>query len=243
MFAQPQLSSSHCLHIKVAIHTCPTSGYSTKQSGNYNHHRSQYRGCQRKLTEMCARCARKFKLNGSGLRKHRCLAVNVQPFDHNAFDDGPLVFGLQQLRFLSKSHLKQLGFADPVQVATAAVKYLHLNSVFPQWQNVSVCQFDADKLDIVDDDCGRHPVPLWVAKPKAIVLEELLDEVAGVLEGLAQAVPCKLPKRQVEGLGYFTRHVLQRCQNQYEDTFRRQRPELVQKQLVVCDGICGLLSL
>lgn len=104
-------------------------------------------------------------------------------------------------------------------------------------------QFDADKLDIVDDDCGRHPVPLWVAKPKAIVLEELLDEVAGILKGLAQAVPCKLPKRQVEGLEYFTRHVLQRCHNQYEDTFRRQRPELVQKQLVVCDGICGLLSL
>ncbi len=147
----------------------------------------------------------------------------MQPFDYNAFDDGPLVLGLQQLRFLSKYHLKQLGFADPdpVHFATAAVKYLHLTSAFPQWQNVSVCQFDADKLDIVDDDCGRHPVPLWVAKPKAIVLEELLDEVAGILEGLAQAVPCKLPKRQVEGLEHFTRHVLQRCQNQYEETFRR----------------------
>ncbi len=63
----------------VAIHTCPTCGYSTKQSGNYNRHRNQYGGCQRKFTETCARCAR----NSGSLRAWRKLF-------HASFPNGRL---------------------------------------------------------------------------------------------------------------------------------------------------------
>ena len=60
--------------------TCSTCGYCTKQIGHYNKHVNKPGGCKRKEMENCAHCHKTFAVNGSGLRKHVCLATDLLPF-------------------------------------------------------------------------------------------------------------------------------------------------------------------
>ena len=111
--------------------TCPKCGYCTKQIGHYNRHVKKSGGCKRKEVEHCAHCQKNFAVNGSGLRKHACLASDLLPFNTRLSADctRSVDAALQQLQKLSKYHLKQLGFADsdPLNVAVAAIQYLHFN--------------------------------------------------------------------------------------------------------------------
>lgn len=177
--------------------TCPKCGYCTKQIGHYNRHVKKSGGCKRNEVEHCAHCQKNFAVNGSGLRKHACLASEYTPFNTLLSADctRSVDAALQQLQKLSKYHLKQLGFADsdPLNVAVAAIRYLHLNPALAHSQNVTPCRHSASKFDIVQRCCG---VLLWVPWPKDDILPVLLDEAADIVEGLAEAVPSKLPKRQ-----------------------------------------------
>ncbi len=138
--------------------------------------------------------------------KFTCFAApELQPFEHNGFEDGSYTLGLQKLRSLSSYLLGQHGFADPdvTRVALATVKYLHVNSAFPQWQNVRPCQFDAEKLVVVEKDQKK----VWVAYPKESVLEDLQGEIAGILLELLNAE--KLPKKHSDELARFANFAMQ----------------------------------
>jgi hypothetical protein len=133
--------------------TCSKGGYCTKQIGHYNRHVKKPGECKRKEMENCAHCHKTFAVNGSGLRKHACLASDLLLFNTRISADctRSVDAALQQLQKLSKYHLKQLEFADsdPLNVAVAAIRYLHLNPALAQGQNITLCQHSASKFDIV----------------------------------------------------------------------------------------------
>ena len=125
---------------------------------------------------------------------------------------------------------------------TAAIRYVHLNPALTQSQNITPCQHSASKFDIVQRCCG---VLLWVPWPKDDILPVLLDEAADIVEGLAEAVPSKLPKRQAGHLKGYVNHVLRPCWKSnhpewYEDLYRRQRPNLVENRDAVCAAVTAL---
>ena len=68
----------------------------------------------------------------SGLRKHTCAANDLLPFNMRIASDcaHSVTLALQQLQTLSRYRLKQLGFVDsnPVNVAVAAIRYVHLKA-------------------------------------------------------------------------------------------------------------------
>ena len=229
----------------MSLLSCPQCNYTTTQVGHFNRHLNTHRRNARIVTETCAGCGRSFKVGGTGLRQHTtkfsCLAApELQPFDHNAFEDGSYTLGLQNLRSLSSYLLRQHGFADPdvTRVALATVKYLHVNSAFPQWQNVRRCQFDAEKLVVVEQ-MGEKIV--WVAYPKESVLEGLQQEIAGILQGLIRAK--KLPKKHSEELAQFAEYGLHTGEpDSYAAIFVRQRPELQSQRLKTLEDILTLLQ-
>ena len=106
--------------------TCSKWGYCTKQIGHYNRHVTKPGGCKRKEMENCAHCHKTCAVNGSGLRRHACLATYMLPFyTRLSANCTRLVYvALLQLQKLSKHHLKQLGLADsdPLNVAVAAIQ-------------------------------------------------------------------------------------------------------------------------
>ena len=116
----------------------------TKQIGHYNRHVNKPGGCKRKEMEICAHCHKSFAVDGSGLRKHACLASDLLPFQTRLSADctRSVDAALQKLQKLSKYHLKQLGFADsyPLNVAVAAIRFLHLNLALAHSQNITPCQ-------------------------------------------------------------------------------------------------------
>ena len=224
----------------------PHSGYCTKQIGHYNRRVKKPGGCKRKEMETCAHCHKTFAVNGSGLRKHACLATDLLPFNTRLSADctRSVDVALLQLQKLSKYHLKQLGFADsdPLNVTVAAMRYLHLNPALTQSQNITPCQHSAKKFDIVQRYCG---VLVWVPWPKDDILPVLLDEAADIVEGLAEVVPSKLPKRQSGHLKGYVNHVLRPCWKSnhpewYEGMYRRQRPNLVENRDAVCAAVIAL---
>ena len=221
-------------------------GYCTKQIGHYNRHVNKPGGCKRKEVEHCAHCQKTFAVNGSGLRKHACLASDLLPFQTRLSADctRSVDAALQKLQKLSKYHLKQLGFADldPLNVAVAAIRFLHLNLALAHSQNITPCQHCASKFDIVQRCCG---VLVWVPWPKDDILPVLLDEAADIVEGLVEVVPSKLPKRQAGHLIGYVNHVLRPCWKSnhpewYEEMYRRQRPNLVENRDAVCAAVTAL---
>ena len=173
--------------------------------------------------------------------KFSCLAApELQPFEHNGFEDGSYTLGLQKLRSLSSYLLGQHGFADPdvTRVALATVKYLHVNSAFPQWQNVRPCQFDAEKLVVVEK---KDQKKVWVAYPKESVLKDLQGEIAGILLELLKAE--KLPKKHSDELARFAKYGLHTEKtHSYTAMFVRQRPELLSQRLKTLEDIVTLLQ-
>ena len=222
-------------------HVCHKRGYSTKQIGHYNKHVQKPGTCKRKDLEHCRHCQKVFAKGGSGLRKHACRANGLLlPFNMDLSADcrRSVRFALQELQKLSKCEIEQLGLADlnPVNVAVAAIRYLHFTPLFTQSHNITLCQHHIAKFDIVQQRSGSL---VWVPHLKDDVLPDLLDEAADIVEGLAQA---KLPKRQMEHLHFFVRHVLRPCwksspSESYEDLFRRQRPQLAEQKEAVCVAI------
>jgi len=86
---------------------------------------------------------------------------------------------------------------------------------------------------------------VWVPWPKDDILPVLLDEAADIVEGLAEAVPSKLPNRQAEHLKRYVNHVLRPCWKSnhpeyYEELYRRQRPNLVENRDAVCAAVTAL---
>ena len=121
-------------------------------------------------------------------------------------------------------------------------EYLHLNPALAQGQNITLCQHNASKFDIVQRCCG---VLVWAPWPKDDILPVLLDEAADIIEGLAVVVPSKLPKRQAGHLKGYVNHVLRPCWKSshpewYEEMYRRQRPNLVENRDAVCDAVTAL---
>jgi len=111
---------------------------------------------------------------------------------------------MQELQKLSKYQTEQLGLADltPVDVAVAAIRYLHFTPLLAQSHNIILCQHHIAKFDIVQQGSGSL---VWVPHLKDDALPVLLDEAADMIQRLAQA---KLPKRQMEHLHFLVRHVL-----------------------------------
>ena len=152
--------------------------------------------------------------------------------------------------FIKKSSVlaKQSGCQDVVnvkssrQLSTSVSQYLHLNPALAQSQNITLCQHNASKFDIVQRCCC---VLVWIPWPKDDILPVLLDEAADIVEGLAEAVPSKLPKRQAGHLKGYANHVLRPCWKSnhpewYEEMYRRQRPNLVHKMDAVCAAVTAL---
>ncbi len=132
--------------------------------------------------------------------------------------------------------------SDPLSVAVAAIRYLHLNPAIAQIQNITLCQHSASKFDIVQRCCS---VLVWVPWPKDDILPVLLDEAADIVEGLAEVVPPKLPKRQAGHLKGYVNHVLRPCWKSnhpewFEEMYRRQRPNLVENRDAVCAAVTAL---
>ena len=92
-----------------------------------------------------------------------------------------------------------------MNVAVAAIRYVHLNADIAQSQNITGCQHSTSKFDIVQQCCGTL---IWVSWLKSDIIPVLLDEAADVIEGLVESVPAKLPKTQAEVLDHFVNHVL-----------------------------------
>ena len=148
---------------------------------------------------------------------------------------------LQQLQTLSRYCLEQLGFADsnPVNVAAAAIRYVHDKAVLARSGNITPCQRSAGKIDIVQR-CGGSLI--WVPCAKCEILPVLLDEAADVIEGHAGSAPTKLPKTQAQHLHSFVNHVLwpswkssqpERCERLY----RKALPDLLEKREGVCFAV------
>ena len=131
-------------------------------------------------------------------------------------------------------------------MAVAAIKYLHFTPLLAQSHNITLCQCHIAKFDIVQQRSGNL---VWVPHLKDDVLPVLLDNAADMIEGLVQANRAKLPKRQMEHLDFFVRHVLRSCwktcpSESYDDLFRRQRSHLAeqkeavgQQQQPVCSSV------
>lgn len=196
-----------------------------------------------------------FQVSGTGLRRHtkfsNCLAApELQPLEPDGFEEGSYTLGLQKLRCLSSYLLLQHGFADPdmTRVALATVKYLHVNSAFPQWQNVRRCQLDAEKLVVVEQKDQVYiyfflglGFRVWVAYPKETVLEDLQREIAGILRGLLNAE--KLPKKHSDELARFAEYGLRTGKPySYAAIFVRQQPELHNQRLKTLEDILTLLQ-
>ena len=113
-------------------------------------------------------CSRTYKEEGSGLRKLECLAnESLECFVEHCM---PVECALAHLRSVNQCQIKQLGFvkSDPMDVALAAFKCIYLDPARPQHHTVAPCQFNANKLSIVEqhghlEDAKR----VWVARPKA----------------------------------------------------------------------------
>lgn len=225
---------------------CPRCSYCTEQRGHYNRHLNKPRGCRRKQSEQCDHCQKTFTVDGSGLRKHTCAANDLLPFNMRIASDctHSVTLALQQLQTLSRYRLKQLGFVDsnPVNVAVAAIRYVHLNADIAQSQNITGCQHSTSKFDIVQQCCGTL---IWVSWLKSDIIPVLLDEAADVIEGLAESVPAKLPKTQAEVLDHFVNHVLRPSWKSsqpegYENLYRKGRPDLLGKREDVCFAVNAL---
>ena len=223
---------------------CPRCSYCTEQRGQYNRHLNKPRGCCRKQSEQCDHCQKTFTVDGSGLMKPTCAANDLLPFNVRIASDctHSVTLALQQLQTLSRSRLKQLSFVDsnPVNVAVAAIGYVHLNADIAQSQNIVGCQHSTRKFDIVQQCCGTL---IWVSWLKSDIIPVLLDEAADVIEGLAESVPAKLPKTQAEVLNHFANDVLRPSwkSNQlegYENLYRRGRPDLLGKR----EGVCFVVN-
>ena len=117
---------------------------------------------------------------------------------------------LQQPQTLSRYHLEHLNFADSnaVNMAAAAIRYVHDKAVLARSRNITPCQRSAGKFDIVQR-CGGSLI--WVSCAKCEILPVLLDEAADVIEGHAGSAPTTLPKTQAEHLHSFLNHVSQPC--------------------------------
>ena len=92
-----------------------------------------------------------------------------------------------------------------MDVAVAAIHYVHLNADIAQSQNITGCQHSTSKFDIVQQCCVTL---IWVSWLKSDIIPVLLDEAADVMEGLAESVPANLPKMQAEVLDHFVNHLL-----------------------------------
>ena len=113
-------------------------------------------------------------------------------------------FAMQELQKLSKYQTEQLGLADltPVDVAVAAIRYLHFTPLLAQSHNITLCQHHIAKFDIVQQGSGSL---VWVPHLKDDAPSVLLDEAADMMQCLAQA---KLPKRQMEHSHFLVRQGL-----------------------------------
>ncbi len=133
---------------------------------------------------------------------------------------------------MSTCNFKQLGFAkqEPSDVALATFKYLYLNPDYPRYQTIALCQYDSTKLAVMDQQCSwlGSAKLMWVARPRAEVLDEVLDNIADVLDNIVKKVPHKLPKRHIEGLQYFSEHVVKPValseHPNYEQMYREGHP-------------------
>ena len=70
-------------------------------------------------------------------------------------------------------------------------------------------------------------------------------KAADIVEGLAEVVSSKLPKRQAAHLKVYVNHVLRPCWKSnhpewYEEMYRRQRPNLVENRDAVCAAVTAL---
>jgi len=93
-------------------------------------------------------------------------------------------FALQELQKLSKYQIEQLGLADlkPVNVAVAAIRYLHFTPLLAQSHNITLCQHHIAKFDIVQKGSGSL---VWVPHLKDDALPVLSDEAADMIQRLA----------------------------------------------------------
>ena len=135
-------------------HVCHKCGCSTKQIGHWNRPVQKPGSCKRKDLDHYRHCQKAFAKGGSGLRKHTCRAIGLLlPFnmDLTADRQRSVRFALQELQKLSRYQIEQLGLADlnPVNVAVAAIKYLHFTPLLAQSHNITLCQYHIAKFDIV----------------------------------------------------------------------------------------------
>ncbi len=87
---------------------------------------------------------------------------------------------------------------------------------------------------------------IWVARPKAEVLDDVLDNVADVLNCIIETLPHKVPKNNMEELQFITKHVLRliaHCQPpermNWERIWREQNTDkVVPRRVAVCEKIC-----
>ncbi len=194
-------------HGMLQQHVCHKCGYSTKQIGHYNRHVPKPGTCKRKDLEHCRHRQKSFAKGGSGLRKHPCRANGLLlPFNMDCPADrtSSVRFAMQELQKLSKYQTEQLGLADltPVDVAVAAIRYLHFTPLLAQSHNITLCQHHIAKFDIVQQGSGSL---VWVPHLKDDAPSVLLDEAADMMQCLAQA---KLPKRQMEHSHFLVRQGL-----------------------------------
>ena len=225
---------------------CPRCQYSTDCLGNYNKHVNKYIPCKPKQTEECHLCGKQCKVGGSNLRKHLCVAKEgLEIFDEHSM---PVQIAIAQLQALSGRMFKECGFAGPAtDVAVAAFNLLYRNSRYLQYHNVSLCQFNPNKLSVVEQRGHFASAQLiWVARPKAEVLDDVLDDVADVLDCIIETMPHKLPKSNMKELQFITKHVLRliaHCQHperiNWERIWREQNSDkVVPRRIAVCEEIC-----
>lgn len=233
------------------VYSCPICGYHTNFIGNYNKHVRKPIKCKPKQMEECLLCGKQCKVGGSNLRKHQCLAdESLECFEVQC------VFvesAIEELK-LPTCNFKQLGFAkqQPEDVALAAFRFLYLNPSHSQYQTVAVCQYDSNKLSVVDKQ--RHPhhgdVKIWDAKTKSEVLDGgngVLVNIADLLDNIIEKLPNKLIKNSTDNLRYFLAHVVgpagESPRPVYEQMFRLDHSDRLEApRTALCDKICMLLQ-
>ncbi len=184
------------------------------------------------------------------MRLHECVTDDLLLYDQSMADLE--IHTLQHLASLNRRQIKQLGLADedPASVAVAVFKLLHLNPALPQHQNVATCQFNANKLSVVDNYSPngkvKLSVPSWVAKPKEEVLQDLLNEIADAMtKGLVDTRVHSFSQKQTQSLEFFVEHTLrpweQSWHPDYEKIFRAGR-SLHEQRNTLCDVLCRLLD-
>lgn len=159
----------------------------------------------------------------------------------------PVQTAITQLRALSSRMFKQYGFAGPAaDVAVAAFNLLYRNPRCLQYQNIAICQFDANKLSVVEQRGYSHNGSaqlIWVARPKAEVLDEVMDNIADVLDSIINTMPHKVPKKNIAGLQSIVTHVLRPptkciCPG-FEQMWRDQHPDkALHLRYLVCEKVC-----